>query len=45
MVMSTNDADNLFTGLIQGRRYWFQHQLRMAKGPNGLLQTLFVDVL
>ena len=45
LIMGTNDADNLIIGLTPGKRYWFQHQLRMAKGPNGLLQTLFVDVL
>jgi len=45
LIMGTNDAENLITGLLPNKRYWFQHQLRMAKGPNGLLQTLFVDVL
>ena len=45
LIMGTNDADNLVTGLLPNKRYWFQHQLRMAKGPHGTLQTLFVDVL
>ncbi len=45
LIMGTNDADNLVTGLLPNHRYWFRHQLRMAKGPHGALQTLFVDVL
>jgi hypothetical protein len=34
-----------FTGLSAGKRYWFRHTLIMAKGPNGPIQTLFVDVI
>ncbi len=45
LIMGTSDADNLITDLLPNKRYWFQHQLRMAKGPHGALQTLFVDVL
>ena len=45
LIMGTNDADNLVTGLLPNHRYWFRHQLIMAKGDNGLLQTLFVDVV
>ena len=44
-VIPTCDAANKFIGLTAGKRYWFRHTLIMAKGPNGPIQTLFVDVI
>ena len=44
-VIPTCDAANKFIGLTPGKRYWFRHTLIMAVGPNGPIQTLFVDVI
>jgi hypothetical protein len=42
----TTDSKMLATGLIAGKRYWFQHQLITSKAStDGPLQTLYIDVL
>src|ERR1035437_891291 len=42
----TTDSKMTATGLMAGKRYWFQHQLITSKAStDGPLQTLYIDVL